>query len=340
MLAWMRRWIIPGVVTACVALTGCEGGDQAEGVGREPISQLPAEEADAVNAGGDLEILPHTHLAAGRLHESQNRLGRAAEQYRLAVALKPDFVEALNRLGIVLDGMGQFKEADEAFLKAIEAAPQDAYLYNNLGFSYLTQLRWADAEEVLTRAVELKPDFARGRVNLGLALAQQGRYDEALAQFQAALDAEAAYYNIGLMYQSKHRLVEAARAFKTALELNPRMVAARKRLDLLPPEAVSAAERHTEAIASPLSLDANTSTASDPGERPTTRPANDTDASEPSVRATEPFIVPVDVPAALGLAILTDTPEVPPFVLDDLGPVWLDPEYVEWLPGNPSVALR
>ncbi|NLX21838.1 MAG: tetratricopeptide repeat protein [Phycisphaerae bacterium] len=330
MLVWMRRWLIVGVATMCVASAGCGSPDGAQIAGRDPVSQLPADGADVFSAGGDMEILPHTHLAAGRLHESQSRLGRAAEQYRMAIALKPDFVEALNRLGIVLDGMGRFKEADEAFLKAIEFAPQDAYLYNNLGFSYLSQLRWADAESVLRRAVDIKPDFARGRVNLGLALAQQERYDEALAQFQAALEAEAAYYNIGLMYQSKRRLVEAARAFKTALELNPRMVAARKRLDLLPPDIVSQAERYTATIASPVSEDVAPAIHIEPGERPATQPADEPDDNEPTAEAPKPAGLFVDVPTMLALSVFADMHDEGAFVLDDLGPVWMESESIEW----------
>jgi len=268
-------------------------------------------------------------MAAGRLHESQNRLARAAEQYRLAVAIKPDYVEALNRLGIVLDRLGRFKEADKAFRDAIAAAPDQAHLHNNLAFSYIMQLNWREAEIALTKALELKPDFARARVNLAMALAQQERFDEALTQFQTVLPAEDAYYNMGLMYQSKMKLVDAARSFKAALELNPQMIAARKRLEMLPPDVVSEAERQLEAIASPAPAELAADQDADPAERPTTQPASDEPTDAPQTQTPPESAVPL----CLSLSIEAGGDESDPGPSDD-GPMLLNPATGLWEPAS------
>ncbi len=194
------------------------------------------------------EIEPDTHVAAGRLHESYHRYARAAQQYRQAIDLNPENLEAYNRLGVVYDKLGRFQEADEAFLTAIQIAPDKAFLYNNLGFSYALQQRYGEAEEVLHRAIQIQPDFARARVNLGMCLAHQDRWQEALAQFEQAVPREAAYYNIGLLYHAKKRYNEAAHAYRTALTLNPEMRAAEKRLAMLSPDA--------QAQATPFSITA------------------------------------------------------------------------------------
>lgn len=324
----------------CIAATmwwcaGCAttAGHDAQ-LGQKPISKLPAEATASDNPEvQDREILPETHMAAGRLHESQNRLARAVEQYRLAVAIKPDHVEALNRLGIVLDRLGRFKEADKAFRDAIAAAPDQAYLHNNLAFSCIMQLNWREAEIVLTKALELKPDFARARVNLAMALAQQERFDEALTQFQTVLPAEDAYYNMGLMYQSKHQLVDAARSFKAALELNPQMIAARKRLEMLPADVVSEAERQLEAIASPAPAELASDESADPSERPTTQPASDEPNDSPQAYNPPDLAEDSAVPLCLNLSIEaggdTDTPGP-----SDDGPMLLNPDSGLWEPAN------
>jgi len=292
-------------------LTGCAtpGGPNTP-AGQQPISKLPNETSLDMPELDDHEILPETHMAAGRLHESQNRPARAVEQYRLAVALKPDYVEALNRLGIVLDQLGRFKEADKAFRDAIAAAPDQAYLYNNLAFSCMMQLNWREAATALNRALALKPDFARARVNLAMALSQMERFDEALTQFQTVLPAEDAYYNMGLMYQSKRRLAEAARSFKAALDLNPEMIAARQRLDMLPADIISKAEQQQEATASPAPNELDTAPVNaKPSQRPSTQPVSE----ETSNSSEAPISFESAVPFCLSLSIEAD------MLTDDLG---------------------
>ncbi len=280
-----KRWSIG---TGCLAAamlwaTGCESMNLQTGGAKpaqDPFSQLPADEGPLTEDGISAEILPETHVAAGRLHESQGRLERAAEQYQLALEASPADLTALNRLGIVLDRLGRFRQADETFAKAIAVAPNEAHLHNNLAFSHIMQNRWRDAERELNKALEIHPGFTRARVNLGMVLAQQARYDEALAQCEQAVARADAWYNMGLMYQSKERPLEAAMAFKTALALNPELIAARKRLAVLPTDIVGQAEANIEALASPPAAVAS---ADKPADQ-TDRPQSDTAVSEPGER--------------------------------------------------------
>ena len=243
MIAW-KRYLFGGSAAALslfilgCALTSVEqsGGD-----------------ADALARMGEPKILARTHLAAAHLHESQGHLARAAQQYHLAVNLDPKNVAALNRLGVILDRLGRFKQADKRFEQAIAVAPNEAYLHNNLAFSYIMQHTWADAEVELVRALELHPTFIRARINLAMVLSQQRRFEEAETEFMIALSPGDAHYNMGLMYKSQRYEVEAARSFMRALEIEPKLVAARKRLDKLPPDAVLRAEELGIAIASPVS---------------------------------------------------------------------------------------
>lgn len=270
-----RTWFGAGMAIAMVAAAGCASDHDGE-MGR--VDQRSGRAGSSAVKPGVIqpmpdEILPDTHVAAGRLHETQGRLTRAVEQYRLAIEVKPTHVEAHNRLGIVLDKLGRFAEADASFKRAIELAPEAAHLYNNLGFSYVMQGRWPEAEAQFTRALELQPDFVRAQVNLGVALGQQDRFEESLAQFERSLARPDAYFNLGLIYESRRRPLEAARAFKTALRLNPAMVAAQTKLDRLPPDVVSQAEEFALVTASPTPTAARFEPQTT--ERPSTQPAED-----------------------------------------------------------------
>jgi len=228
-----------------VLLVGCGPSDSAKQKlmnAAKDSSQIPSWEGTKQSETGMPDITPETYLAAGQMHETQGRLTRAAAQYRMAIQLYPQHVEAHNRLGLVLCQMQQFNEADAELANAVKLAPDKPHLHNNLGFSYLVQMRWTEAEQSFRKAIELQPGFARAHVNLGMALAQQGRFDEAMKHFLTVVPMEDAWFNIGLMYQSKSRPAEAARAFKTALKLNAAMVAAQQCLDKLPRDISSGAQ--------------------------------------------------------------------------------------------------
>lgn len=275
MMTYMRWFLVPLIAGTLCLVMGCTSSSRDPGDARDQGlngSNLPSWEASQQSETNSPDILPETHMAAGRLHESNGRFARAAEQYRLAIANTPDYYEAHNRLAVVLDQLRSHDAAEESFLRAVEIAPKQAHLHNNLGFHYVLLRQWSKAEPHLRQAVELSPEFTRARINLGMTLAQQERFGEAFEQFRAAVSLEDAYYNMGLMYQSRQRLVEAASSFKTALQLNPLLTAARKKLEKLPPDIVQRAEADLQAFEARPTL----STASDSGsQEPTTRPADD-----------------------------------------------------------------
>jgi len=192
---------------------------------------------------GTAKIEARTFIAAGRLHESQNRLMDAVQQYQHALAEDPGNVEILCRIGLLYDQIGNGALAEKAYQDALRRAPDDARIHNNLAFSYILRHKWPEAGIALTRALELAPDFARARVNLGMVLAQQNRFDEALQQFQTVLPPEDAFYDIGLMYQSKRKLVEAAASYKRSLEANPKLTAAKQQLKRMSSDVLAAADR-------------------------------------------------------------------------------------------------
>lgn len=200
-------------------------------------------------------VEPDTHLAAARLHESLGNFDEAMAQYDQVLQRNPQDVEALNRKAVILCRFGRFDRAHELFTQALKIDESHAHIWNNRAFNFIMQHRWAEAEADLREALTLCPDFCRAHVNLGMALAQQERYDDALVSFKACLSDDDAYYNMGLMYQSKKRMADAAVAYKKALELNPRLTAAARKLEQLPPDvleaAQGAADAHAEEIAAP-----------------------------------------------------------------------------------------
>lgn len=250
MSVWMRLICMLWAGSAVAFFAGCQasGGPQS---GNGAPQQNPSRNNGKQDAETPADLPPakieaRTYLAAGRLHESQNRLVPAIEQYNHALAEDPDNVHILNRLGYLYDTIGNGAAAEKAYLEALRIEPANAVVHNNLAFSYILRQRWTEAQAALSRAIEIKPEFARARINLAMVLAQTGSFDEALRQFRMVLPPDESYYNMGLMYQSKRKAVEAAECYKRALQINAKLTAAGERLKRMPADVLGAADRRIE----------------------------------------------------------------------------------------------
>ena len=222
-----HRALRNGVIAAGILLV-CSLGCQTETHHNTP-GALPAGLTD----NDSPRLNASTYFAHAHLLERQGNFAQAAQQYRRAIELSPDFVSAHNRLGITLNKLGQHAEATARFREAIRLDPGKAYLHNNLGFSLYLERRYEEAAEVLEQAVELQPEFHRARMNYAIVLAHLGQYDQALAEFRLATSEADAHYNMAVVYTDLGKYADAARALETALRFNPDFEAARAHLRIV-----------------------------------------------------------------------------------------------------------
>lgn len=116
--------------------------------------------------------------------------------------------------------------------EAVALDPENPVFRNALGVVLLDALgKPVEAQAEFQKAVELDPQYAEAHHNLGLALAAQGKAEEAIAQYRKALalpiypTPEIGYYNMGNAYLHLGRLQEAEEAYRTAVQLAPKMAA-------------------------------------------------------------------------------------------------------------------
>jgi predicted TPR repeat methyltransferase len=112
---------------------------------------------------------------------------QAIEYYRQALAIRPDFAEALHKLGDALREQGKQDEAISCYRRAIASAPDEAQHHFSLGVAQLETSDLPNATACFERAVALKPDFVRAHNSLGFILLESGRPAEAVARFQKSL---------------------------------------------------------------------------------------------------------------------------------------------------------
>ena len=231
-----RKLIVLALIPVFAMWVGCRSAQRQAQQSRGATGPKIVDAA-VVNAPDQVPpaILPETYFAAAQLFEHQGQPGRAIEQYRKAVAVNHDYVDAYYRLGILLSQAGQHEEALAALWRAVELRPYHALLRNDLGFEFATLNRTQEAERELRQAMQLKPNYARAQVNLGMVLCQQERFAEALDAFCLALPEEDAHYNLGIFLRGQQRYDEAANAFAQALNLNSTFTAAQQQLQQIAP---------------------------------------------------------------------------------------------------------
>jgi tetratricopeptide (TPR) repeat protein len=143
--------------------------DPAAGAAIEPVRTY-LEQKDHAGAEAVLRQLLLRHDDSERLHYQlgvlcfqQQRYEPAAEEFRRAVALKPDHVDAYYNLGHALRMTGDEKAARDAFVAAVRLSPSHARARANLAEVLFSEGKTEEARQHLAVAAKLAPQDPKVR---------------------------------------------------------------------------------------------------------------------------------------------------------------------------------
>jgi Flp pilus assembly protein TadD len=167
--------------------------------------------------------ITETNLAVAL--QAQGRPAEAADHYRRAIAIQPDYAPAYGNLGVTERSMGEVDKAIQTYQQALSMKPDYPDAHYNLANALLEKNQPAEAAEHFRIALKSIPDAAGVSNNLGIALAAQGKGDAAIAAFRAAVATEPtsarAHRNLGDSLSSAGQTAEAIAEFRRAVELDP-----------------------------------------------------------------------------------------------------------------------
>ncbi|MFZ6799664.1 tetratricopeptide repeat protein [Undibacterium sp. Di24W] len=157
--------------------------------------------------------------------------------YRKALAIKPDYFDALINLGLSLDEQKRYQESEVCFKQAIACKPNSALARFNLGISLKNQYFLTEAEDMLRQAIDIWPVFFQCHNVLGEILLSQNRVDEAIVCFEESIrlspEYSPAHKNLGDCLMHSRRFDEAKLCFLRCIELTPHYAEAFFRLGFL-----------------------------------------------------------------------------------------------------------
>jgi tetratricopeptide (TPR) repeat protein len=125
--------------------------------------------------------------------------GREAEAAQVLVTVgdrDPDFVPALNALGIVYLFQGDLARAIATHTHAATLDPQNEIAAYNLSLAYHRQQNWPEAIAQATRATELEPNNPHPWLALAIAQQGAGNLDAAQVARDRALTLNGTYRNL------------------------------------------------------------------------------------------------------------------------------------------------
>jgi len=127
-------------------------------------------------------------------HKTIGQRDDAVKDYKKALALKPDYAEALYNLGITLRELGQIDAAINSYKQALTIKPDYFGAHNNLGNIFLDLGQLDTAADHFEWAVAYKPDFADAYNNLGIVCRQRDQVYDAIKNFEKAIDIKPDYF--------------------------------------------------------------------------------------------------------------------------------------------------
>jgi tetratricopeptide (TPR) repeat protein len=116
-----------------------------------------------------------------------------------------------------------WRNSESLWMHALACTSDNAIAHDNFGSALFQKGRVDEAIAQYQTALQIEPGYTDAHNNLGEALFREGRVDEATAQFQKALEIQPdyvhAHYNLGIALDREGRLDEAIDQFRKTLEV-------------------------------------------------------------------------------------------------------------------------
>jgi tetratricopeptide (TPR) repeat protein len=150
-------------------------------VGVRPFDPI-LEEVESLRTG------ERARLENGKRAYNAGRVAEAAEEFRRALEVRPESVEARINLAAALARQGDRDGAIARLREAVELAPANATARFNLGLLLAAGGSSPEAIDHLAAAVAARPQDAEARRELARLLRDAGRYEEALKEYGQAVE--------------------------------------------------------------------------------------------------------------------------------------------------------
>ena len=160
--------------------------------------------------------LPSVYVTLGRIHDDAGKHDLAVQEFQHALDLNPRDADALNGMAHAYENASRIADAEAAYKKATALRLDYWDGYNTIGLFYDRQRRYDEAIKSLQRAIELTPDNAQVSARLSCLLDTSDKKmipnaERALRKSLELNPSFAAYANLGFLYTQQGKYAESGR---------------------------------------------------------------------------------------------------------------------------------
>jgi TolB-like protein/Tfp pilus assembly protein PilF len=149
--------------------------------------------------------LAEAHASLGLLDTLELRLDRAVSDFERAIELKPNYATAHHWLMLGRLSLGRFDQAIAEGKRAIELDPLSLIINADLSWAYFCAHRFDEAETQVHKTMEIDPRFFLAHYYLGGMLQSKGHVNEAIREFQKAVELNNDAYSLAMLGQAYAR---------------------------------------------------------------------------------------------------------------------------------------
>ena len=170
---------------------------------------------------------PYLLNSLGLAYMGKKREDLALKEFDKALALKPDYTEALNNKGAAYMRQKQWDLAIDAFSSVLEDIlyPTPHFPLSNLGFAYMGKLDFSMAEVYFRKALDTLPWFVTASHGLAQVYLRTHRPDQAIAHLRQGLkktpNAAILYADMAKALEMKGETEPAKRYWIKVAQLSP-----------------------------------------------------------------------------------------------------------------------
>jgi tetratricopeptide (TPR) repeat protein len=138
----------------------------------------------------DLIAGERVHLIRGKLAIESKRYAEAADEFRRAIAARPDSLSAHLNLGAALTQTGDLQEAKSQFGESLRIDPNNTIAHYNLAILMAKEDQHEQAIAHLRSVLSVSSDDFGARFLLAQELRKSGRFEDALVEFSRVVEAD------------------------------------------------------------------------------------------------------------------------------------------------------